>query len=234
MSDATVSPWLSCLLYPLGCHLLIPSYFGKLDIIGREHIPRTGPVLLAPTHRSRWDALIVPYTAGRWKTGRDLRYMVSENETWGLQGWFIRRMGGFPVDPRHPGLSTIRQSVEILSNGEVLVIFPEGDIFREKSVQPLKPGIARIALQAESKRKVKETVKIVPISIHYSRTYPQWGTDVKVKVGFPLDVANYDLSLVRKTSKRLTSDLEEALRELYDHDSVSNYKCSNHSLQQSH
>jgi 1-acyl-sn-glycerol-3-phosphate acyltransferase len=220
MSDTTVSPWLSCLLYPLGCYLLLPSYFGKLEISGREQIPRTGPVLLAPTHRSRWDALIVPYTAGRWKTGRDLRYMVSENETWGVQGWFIRRMGGFPVDPIHPALSTIRQSVEILSNGEVLVIFPEGDIFRQQSVQPLKSGIGRIALQAESKREIQESVKIVPISIHYSCTYPQWGTDVKVKVGSPLDVSNYDLTSVRKSAKRLTSDLEKSLRELYDHDSV--------------
>lgn len=230
MSDTKVSPWLSCLLYPLGCHLLIPSYFGKLEIIGREQIPRSGPVLLAPTHRSRWDALIVPYTAGRWQTGRDLRYMVSENETWGLQGWFIRRMGGFPIDPKHPGLSTIRQSVEILSNGEVLVIFPEGDIFREQSVQPLKSGIARIALQAESQRHVQESVKIVPIRINYSRAYPQWGTDVKVKVGSPLDVLNYNVGSVRKSAKVLTSDLEQTLRELDDQDQLGENQLPNHSL----
>ncbi len=219
MSDITVSPWLSRLVYPLGCYLLLPTYFGKLEIIGRENIPRSGPVLLAPTHRSRWDALIVPYTAGRWKTGRDLRYMVSENEMRGLQGWVIHRMGGFPVDPKHPGLSTIRRSIEVLSQGEMLVIFPEGDIYRKQSVQPLKAGIGRIAIQAQSQRQVSESVKVVPISIHYSQAYPNWGTRVKVTVGCPLDTADYPPEQPKKTARQLTQDLEKALKDLYEKDS---------------
>ncbi|MDR9403513.1 MAG: lysophospholipid acyltransferase family protein [Halothece sp. Uz-M2-17] len=219
MSDITVSPWLSRLVYPLGCYLLLPAYFGKLEIIGRENIPRHGPVLLAPTHRSRWDALLVPYTAGRWQTGRDLRYMVSENEMRGLQGWVIRRMGGFPVDPKHPGLSTIRNSIEVLSKGEMLVIFPEGDIYRDQPVQPLKAGIGRIAIQAQLQRQVTDSVKVVPISIHYSQPYPNWGTRVKVKVGTPLDTADYPCDHQTKKSARcLTEDLEKALKDLYEKD----------------
>ena len=218
MTNAKVSPWLTCLVYPLGCYLLLPSYFGKLEIAGRENIPRIGPVILAPTHRSRWDALIIPYTAGRWQTGRDLRYMVSENEMRGLQGWFISRMGGFPVDPQHPALSTIRESIKVLSQGEMLVIFPEGDIYRQQPVQPLKGGIGRIALKAQSQREVKESVKIVPISIHYSQAYPNWGTKVKVKVGCPLDVADYPVDAVKTSAQRLTEDLEGALKDLYEMD----------------
>ncbi|AFZ42981.1 phospholipid/glycerol acyltransferase [Halothece sp. PCC 7418] len=218
MPDITVSPWLSRLVYPLGCYLLLPAYFGKLEIIGRENIPRNGPVLLAPTHRSRWDALLVPYTAGRWKTGRDLRYMVSENEMRGLQGWIIRRMGGFPVDPKHPGLSTIRNSIQVLSQGEMLVIFPEGDIYRNQPVQPLKAGIGRIALQAQSQRQVSESVKVVPMSIHYSQAYPNWGTGVKVKVGTPINVADYPSDHSKKSAQCLTQDLETALKDLYEND----------------
>ncbi len=216
MPEITVSSWLSSIIYPLGCRFLLPIYFGKLEILGREHIPSHGPVILAPTHRSRWDALIIPYTAGRWQTGRDLHYMVSENEMRGLQGWFIRKMGGFPVDPDHPDLNSIRCSLNILCQGKMLVIFPEGDIFREQSVQPLKTGIARIALQAQSKRKVEESVKIVPISIHYSQAYPDWGTQVKVNVGIPIDVRDYPLREVKKSAACLSQDLEKSLRELYD------------------
>jgi len=226
MPDTKVSSWLSCVTYPLGCYLLLPTYFGKLEIIGRENIPRKGPVLLAPTHRSRWDALIVPYTAGRWKTGRDLRYMVSENEMRGLQGWFISRMGGFPVDPQHPGLSSIRQSISVLSQGEMLVIFPEGDIYRDQPVQPLKAGIGRIALKAQSQREVKESVKIVPMSIHYSQAYPNWGTQVKVKVGSALDVTDYELGSMKKNAQWLISDLEQALNDLYEHDQLAKTRFS--------
>lgn len=220
MSDTKVSPWLSCLTYPLGCYVLLPTYFGKLEVIGRENIPRKGPVLLAPTHRSRWDALIVPYTAGRWQTGRDLRYMVSENEMRGVQGWFISRMGGFAVDPQHPGLSSIRQSISVLSQGEMLVIFPEGDIYREQPVQSLKAGIGRIALKAQSQRKVKESVKIVPMSIHYSQAYPNWGTKVQVKVGTALDVTDYELGSMKKNAQQLIHDLEQALKDLYETDEL--------------
>jgi len=228
MSDTNVSHWLSCVTYPLGCYVLLPTYFGKLDVIGRENIPRKGPVLLAPTHRSRWDALIVPYTAGRWKTGRDLRYMVSENEMRGVQGWFISRMGGFAVDPQHPGLSSIRQSINVLSQGEMLVIFPEGDIYREQPVQPLKAGIGRIALQAQSQREVKESVKIVPMSIHYSQAYPNWGTQVQVKVGSGLDVTDYELGSMKKNAQRLIHDLEQALKDLYKTDELGKTEFSSH------
>lgn len=218
MSDITVSPWLSRLVYPLGCYILLPAYFGKLEIIGRENLPRQGPVLLAPTHRSRWDALIVPYTAGRWQTGRDLRYMVSANEMRGLQGWVIERMGGFPIDPKHPGLSTIRQSIDLLSKGEMLVIFPEGDIYRDQPVQPLKAGIGRIAIHAQLQRQVRESVKVVPMSIHYSQAYPNWGTQVKVKVGTPIDTADYPSDQSKKSARCLTQDLEAALKDLYEND----------------
>src|SRR5919202_5151126 len=147
-----VCHWLTPIIYPLGCHVIMPFFFGQLKVTGQENIPRTGPVILAPTHRSRWDALVIPYAAGKPVTGRDLRYMVSEDEIKGIQGWFIRRMGGFPVNTRHPGVGSFRHSLELLRNGEALVIFPEGDIFRDGRVQPLKPGMARIGLQAEASK----------------------------------------------------------------------------------
>ena len=60
-----VSPWLINLVYPLCRHLILPVYFGKIEIHGRENFPLENPVILAPTHRSRWDALILGYALGR-------------------------------------------------------------------------------------------------------------------------------------------------------------------------
>jgi len=132
----------------------------------------------------------------------------------GLQGWFIRRLGGFPVNPRHPGIGSFRHSLELLRQGEMLVIFPEGDIIREIPVRPLKPGLARIALQAESQ--VQQGVKIVPVSLCYSETYPSWGCDVRIRIGTPLTVGDYLEGSVRKGAKQLTQTLEEALRNLHE------------------
>lgn len=208
-----VCHWLTPILYPLARRVLMPFYFRHLKVTGQENIPRTGPVILAPTHRSRWDALLIPYAAGKPITGRDLRYMVTEDEMKGLQGWFIRRMGGFPVNTRHPGVSSLRHSVELLRNGEALVMFPEGDIFRDGQVQPLKPGMARIALQVEASKRDMGLV-IVPISIRYSDPIPHWRCDATLTIGTPIKVADYSSKSAKKSAEQLTYDLETALRNL--------------------
>ncbi|MEA5616534.1 1-acyl-sn-glycerol-3-phosphate acyltransferase, partial [Cronbergia sp. UHCC 0137] len=177
-----ISPWLSPIVYAVGRYIVLPAFFGKINITGQEHIPQTGAVILAPTHRSRWDSLLLPYATGRFATGRDLRFMVTSSECQGLQGWFVLRMGGFPVDPHNPAIATLRHSVDLLQREEMLVIYPEGGIFRDGKVHPLKPGIARLALTAESIYP-KLGIKILPISINYNQPIPSWGANVNIHIG---------------------------------------------------
>jgi 1-acyl-sn-glycerol-3-phosphate acyltransferase len=211
--SSRVSPWLAPIAYFLGCRIILPLHFGKVAISGQENLPTTGPVILAPTHRSRWDAVVVPAMTGRTVTGRDLTFMVSENEASGLQGWFVRRLGGFPVNTDRPSIRTLRYGVEVLLQQEMLVIFPEGNIFRDGSVHPLKPGLARLAVSAETTHPGLG-VQVVPIGLKYSQSYPQWGCDVSVQIGSPLKVAAYDRGSVKASAKELTSDLEKALKAL--------------------
>jgi len=208
-----VSPWLAQLIYPLGRYIVLPSYFRNIEVIGQDNIPREGPVLLAPTHRSRWDSQMLPYSTGRHITGRDLRFMVSVNEVKGIQGWFIRRLGGFPVDPLHPAIGTLRHGVEVLCDQQMLVIFPEGAIYQDNQVHPLKVGLARLALQAESNHP-NLGVKIVPMTIRYSPVTPRWRSTVKITIGTPLLAANYLNGSGKKDAQCLTADLEVALKKI--------------------
>lgn len=211
--NSRVSPWLSALAYPLGSRIVLPAYFDKLSIIGQENIPLEGPVILAPTHRSRWDALVVPHVSGRRVTGRYLRFMVTSDEVKGLQGWFIRRLGGFPVNPRQPGITSLRYGLELLLAGEMLVIFPEGGIFQDGQLHPLKPGLARLAVQAES-AKPDLGLKIVPIHLQYSELVPRWGCKAHVRIGTPLEVSAYMHQTPKTDAKKLTADLQTALERL--------------------
>ncbi len=208
-----VCHWLTPILYFFGRRLVLPFYFRQLKVTGQENIPKTGPVILAPTHRSRWDALLIPFAAGKTVTGRDLRFMVTQDEVKGIQGWFIRRMGGFPVNTKQPGIGSIRHSVELLRSGEALVIFPEGNIFQDGQLHPLKSGMARIALQVESSQP-DINLKIVPISIRYSQLVPHWRCDAAVTIGSPLNVADYCTKSAKKSAQQLTHDLERAMRDL--------------------
>lgn len=207
------TPWLLSLAYPLGRFGLLPFYFKRIEVNGREHLPFSGPVILAPTHRSRWDAFLIPFAAGYHITKRHLRYMVSADEVSGLQGWFIRRMGGFPVNTNRPAIATLRHGVDILEQGEALVIFPEGNIYREPHVQPLKPGLARLALQAQTSHPNLD-VKIVPISIRYSDPFVPWRSEAKIQIGEAIRVADYCTDVPKQSAKTLTSVLQSAMESL--------------------
>jgi 1-acyl-sn-glycerol-3-phosphate acyltransferase len=201
-------------LYWLGKTLVLPFYFNKIEFTGQENIPTTGPVILAPTHRSRWDGLMMTYAAGFPTTKRNLRFMVTKNEMKGIQGAILKRVGCFPVEIGKPSLSTFRHSIEVLCNHEILVIFPEGGIFEDTIVHPVKPGISRIALQAQSM--LAQDVKIVPVSLHYDPIPPSRGANVYIDFGRPLNVANYLQGSSRTNSQSLTADLERKITSLYN------------------
>jgi 1-acyl-sn-glycerol-3-phosphate acyltransferase len=203
-------------VYPLGRYVVLPSYFRQIEVTGRENLPDSGPVILAPTHRSRWDAVMVPFAAGHHITGRHLRFMVSADEVTGLQGWFIRRLGGFPINTIRPAIASLRHGVDLLSDRETLVIFPEGNIFQETTVQPLKPGLARLAIQAEINRHTLG-IHIVPMGIHYSEPTVPWRCSVQITIGTPLCVADYCCGSPKTDAKQLTATLQSSMEKLVLH-----------------
>jgi 1-acyl-sn-glycerol-3-phosphate acyltransferase len=215
-ATSRVSPWLTSIVYPIGWHLVLPCYFSKLEINGQENIPTSGPIIVAPTHRSRWDALMVPAAVGKTVTGRNPRYMVSIDEIKGIQGWFIRHLGGFAVDVKRPSIATLRHGIDLLQQGEMLVIFPEGGDLqenRELTLNHLQPGLARLALQAESNQP-NLGIKIVPMSISYNPPSVPWRCQVNVCIGSCLEVANYNTGSIKQDAKQLTQDLEFKLKQL--------------------
>lgn len=216
------SPWLTPTAYFLGERLVLPSYFSDITIVGQHYLAHQGPIILAPTHRARWDSLMIPYAAGRSVTGRDLHFMVTSDEVKGLQGWFIRRLGGFAINVRSPSVSSLRHGIDLLQQEQMMVIYPEGGIFRDREVHRLKPGLARIALQAEAQTH-ELGVKVVPISLYYDSAMPHWRSRVEIAFGPPLVVSQYlptqenralTAEEVKPAARQLTADLTGAMAAL--------------------
>ncbi len=165
-----VDPFWSSLAMFVTQDLVLRQYFSERIILGADNLPKNGPVVLAPTHRSRWDALMLPMAAGRRVTSRDCRFMVTRSEMKGLQGWFLNRLGCFPVDQAKPSLTSLRYAIDLMVEGEQLVVFPEGKINRKGEKINLFEGLARLALLA-AKKGVE--IKIVPVGLGYSEILPK-------------------------------------------------------------
>jgi 1-acyl-sn-glycerol-3-phosphate acyltransferase len=214
-SQSQVSPWLTKIIHPLGQFIVLPTFFRKIEVFGQEHVPRSGAVILAPTHRTRWDPLLVPYAVGPYVTGRSSRFMVSADEMKGVQGWFVRRLGGFPVDTNKPGIASIRHSVELLHAGEMLTIFPEGNLFRDGTLHPLKKGLARIATHAVALQPDLD-LKVIPIALNYEHPIARFRDRVSVHIGTPLDVQSYQQFSSKQGAEQLHLDLTRSLQDLID------------------
>ena len=123
--------------------IALPLQFRQRLVLHPERLPHRGPVLLSPTHRARWDALMLPMAAGRRVSGRDCRFMVTTTEMRGLQGWFLHRLGCFPVNQGRPSMTTLRLAIDLLADGQQLVVFPEGQIQRRDRPIQLRSGLVK-------------------------------------------------------------------------------------------
>ena len=125
----------------------------RVEYIGLEHVPKSGPFIVAPTHRSLLD---IPIASG--VTSRRLRFM-GKDSLWKvpLFGRFLSALGGFPVTRGSADLEALKRCIGVLRNGEPLVLFPEGTRHHGPIIMELFDGATFVAAKAE--------VQIVPVAI---------------------------------------------------------------------
>ena len=113
---------------------------------GTEHIPRTGPALLAVNHVSYVDFVFGGFAAQPSK--RLVRFMAKKeifDHRFG--GPLMRSLHHIEVD-RGEGLGSYKEALRYLAMGEVVGIFPEATISRSFEIKELKTGATRMAAEA--------------------------------------------------------------------------------------
>ena len=124
-----INPILGFIAMVVTQDIVIRFFFRKKNIIKNNLlIPNNSSVILAPTHRSRWDGLVLTMAFGRRVTKKDCRFMVTKSEMKGIQGWFLKRLGCFSINQLSPSLSALRYAVNLIVEKKQLVVFPEGKI----------------------------------------------------------------------------------------------------------
>ena len=169
--------------------IVLRVFFSKKKIINNDFsFPINSSIILAPTHRSRWDGLVLTMAIGRRVTNKDCRFMVTKSEMRGIQGWFLKRLGCFSINQLSPSLSALRYAVDLIENGEQLVVFPEGKINKYGKKLVLKQGLCRLARLATKK---KESIIILPIGIAYSKVSPKFRSEFCLSFGQPITFNDY-------------------------------------------
>ena len=169
--------------------IVLRFFFSKKEIINNGFtIPTDSSIILAPTHRSRWDGLILTMAIGRRVTNKDCRFMVTKSEMRGIQGWFLKRLGCFSINQSSPSLSALRYAIDLIEKGEQLVVFPEGKINKYRKKLVLKEGLYRLARLAT---KNTDSIIIIPIGIAYSNVSPKFRSEFCISLGQPIAINDY-------------------------------------------
>ncbi len=120
--------------------------FCRLEIEGRELIPRQGGCIIACNHTRGPDFVILAYASPR-----QIYYMAkTEIFSWHpLLARFVRSVGTFPVERGKADATAIQTALDITRGGHVLGMFPEGTRSKTGQLTRGKSGVARIAMMAE-------------------------------------------------------------------------------------
>lgn len=178
-------------------------FFYRVHTIGLEHLPEGG-FLLLPNHITWVDALVLQLACPR-----PIRYIVDQEfyQKPSLRP-FLSIVGCIPIDVRH-SRSAIRAATEQLAAGEIVCLFPEGQLTRSGTLLRLRRGYELIAQHANA--------AIVPVwldrlwgsifSFQGGKFFTKWPKKIPYRVtvafGKPLEAKAADIATVREELLKL-------------------------------
>ena len=200
---------------------LVKFYYPRIEVVGADRIPQSGPVLLAANHPN---SLIDPVLLGV-VARRPVRLMAKSTLfDIPLFGKVLHALGMVPAYRGTDDRSQVARNNESLAlaakqiaAGHVMGIFPEGKSHDANQLALVRSGAARLAMQALAAGATG--LKVVPVGLHYEEK-ERFRSAVWIKVGEPVDVAawlaqnNGDEHLAMRT---LTTELNARLKSVVLH-----------------
>ncbi len=198
-------------------------FYRDIRIIGTENIPADAPLLIACNHQNALvDSLIVAWVVPRRITMTAKATLV-KNPLIALLFRIlgvvplrrvsdeVRKSDGSPVN-RSRNAEAFREILDLLEHRGAVLIFPEGKSHNEAGLEPLKSGLARLALQARDKRSI-EGVAILPLGLVFEdKGVP--GTIAGVHIGKPIEMDSWPatdhVALTEEIATRLRGVSAEA------------------------
>jgi len=179
------------------------------SVLGAENIPLTGPVLIAPIHRSNVDFALTLFISKRkvFFMAKDSIFRVP------ILGPLITHLGAFPVKRGSADRESMALSEEVLRQGHALVLFPEGTRQEGRSVAPLHDGAMFVAARTGA--------TIVPVGIGGSDMAMPKGArlprfaKIRIVVGAPIQPPLSEGRVARSALAAKSEELRAALEAVY-------------------
>jgi len=193
-------------------------------IEGREHIPRSGPVLLASNHLSFIDSFVIPLVAPRrvvflaksdYFTGQGLRGMWMR--------WLFTATGAVPVRRGTHGAAqeALDAALDILNEGHAFGIYPEGTRSRDGRLYRGRTGVAWLALTAGC--------PVVPVALSGTQDIQPVGSRlprirrIAIRFGEPLDFSHLRDAKPGPARREATDAIMAAIHALSGQETVPRY-----------
>jgi len=126
----------------------------RVKVAGIHHFPKDENCILFANHISAWDPLTVAYVYKHNEIHFFAKDSLFKNR---ILAAVLRKIHAFPVKRGETDMKAMRHAMQVLKDGRVLGIFPEGHRNYEGGIAPIETGIAVMAL--------KSRVPVVPILI---------------------------------------------------------------------
>lgn len=197
-------------------------------ITGLEHVPRSGPVIIAGNHVSFADEIFTPLAARRQVVYlAKAEYFYSPGLRGRAMASFFGGLGHVPVDRNatRAAAASVDLCVDVLREGRAFGIYPEGTRSPDGRLYKFRTGVARIALRSG--------VPVVPVGlVGTDRVQPPgsklWHlSPVGVHFGAPLDFSGRaeDERSARKL-REITEQVRRAVQSLSGQEYVDTYASS--------
>ncbi|MGS0764913.1 lysophospholipid acyltransferase family protein [Syntrophomonas curvata] len=173
---------------------------------GLGKLPPNGPVIVAANHVSNWDPVIVGTALSR-----PVHFMAKvELFNNVFLGKLLTALHAFPVRRGAADRRAIRQALDLLAEGEVVGIFPEGARQKVKPDIQVHGGVALLAL--------KSGAKVVPMAcIGTDKNFPSgWFRPLIIRMGDPIILDEYrnqkiSSALLEEISMRIMQEINSLL-----------------------
>ena len=192
-------------------------FFRKIMVVGKEKLDHSSPTIIIANHPASFlDAMVLAVFLGR-----PLHFYVrGDIFSHPLARWVLSRLHMIPIYSIEHGLNnlaknknTFDRGQQLLNDGNMLLIFPEGFSRFSKELAPFKKGAARVALQTAFDHQFKGELIIQTVSINYS--FHRFRSVLNIRVGESIEISGYKESYL-STPNHAIAALNKDMMNLFE------------------